>query len=194
MKRFEKLLSRLIGEDMTTSNQFYRQRFNLMADAVNRAGASELAPTRGMLCRMEELTLDTPTRGTGWYLYSGPWLGEPGMFAVISMSDTGRWMDKETCKIFEPFFLLLRHWKGYRSGTCDGHMIIKQHSGYINVYSEPERGHLRILIFRNRINEAVIVNPCNWNLLPLGEETNLCEDERSIEKLFSTVLQAYVIK
>ncbi|MEI6387101.1 MAG: GAF domain-containing protein [Spirochaetota bacterium] len=67
--------------------------------------------------------------------------GLDGPYGVISVSDTGTGMDEETSrKIFEPFFTT----KGASQGTGLGlsilYGIVKQHHGFVDVESEPEKG------------------------------------------------------
>ncbi len=55
----------------------------------------------------------------------------------ISVSDTGVGMDSRTVsKIFEPFFSLKSHIKGSGLGLSMVYNIIRQHEGFIDVYSE----------------------------------------------------------
>ncbi len=65
----------------------------------------------------------------------------PGDFIKISITDTGIGMDEATQKkVFEPFFTTKKRDRGTGLGLASAYGIIKNHGGFITLYSEVGRG------------------------------------------------------
>jgi CheY-like chemotaxis protein len=75
------------------------------------------------------------------FVDSKPYKVEAGDYIKITITDTGTGIDKEIQKrIFEPFFTTKEMGRGTGLGLASVYGVIKNHEGYINVYSEADQG------------------------------------------------------
>ncbi len=118
---------------------------------------------------------------------------QPGSYVVLTVSDTGHGMDKETqSRIFEPFFTTKEQGKGTGLGLSTVYGIIKQSRGYIFAQSQVNVG-TTFRIYLPRVEDAVDAQ----NPMPVaktakgGSETVLLvEDEESVRELVKETLES----
>lgn len=116
----------------------------------------------------------------------------PGEYVLLTVSDDGCGMDKETiAHLFEPFFTTKEIGKGTGLGLATIYGIVKQNNGFIDVYSEPGQGsifHVYLPRYLGKI-EAIPKAPSAAPLAHANETILLVEDEPAILKMIATMLQ-----
>ena len=119
-----------------------------------------------------------------------------GFCVLLTVSDTGQGMDKETqSHIFEPFFTTKETGKGTGLGLATVYGIVKQHDGHIICYSEPGHG-TTFKIYLPVIQTELDLNPTTVETaIPGGTETILLvDDEESIRELGAELLDSFGYK
>ncbi len=191
--RVQKLLLRIIGEDVRLRTVTNDATLPVFADGgqleqvlINLATNARDAMPKGGLLTIETGLQVLDERFTalhGW--------GVPGRYAVLSVADTGCGMDEETRKrIFEPFFTTKETGKGTGLGMSIVYGIVKQHRGFLSVYSEPGSGTVvRAYLPVHGSGAAPEDEVLPEAAVRGGSETILvAEDEASVRTLLATVL------
>jgi two-component system cell cycle sensor histidine kinase/response regulator CckA len=121
--------------------------------------------------------------------------GTPGLYALVSVTDTGHGMDEKTKeRIFEPFFTTREVGKGTGLGLAMVYGIIKQHEGYITAHSEQGKGttfkiYLPLIQAESDVTEPLIPATATSGL-PTGSETILlAEDDSEVRKITRNILE-----
>ncbi len=116
----------------------------------------------------------------------------PGEYVEISVADTGCGMPPEVLQhLFEPFFTTKAVGKGTGLGLATAYGIVKQHGGWIEVDSEPDRGTVfRIFLPRSESAEIVEAAPVSRISPALrGTESILVvEDEATVRAVMRSIL------
>jgi PAS domain S-box-containing protein len=117
--------------------------------------------------------------------------GKPGRYAVIKVADTGVGMDEKTKKnIFEPFFTTKEVGKGTGLGLAMVYGTIKQHNGYINVYSEPGKGTIfKIYLPLAESGEHLAEKKVTSNVSAGTEMILLVEDDEIVRVIIRSLLE-----
>ena len=143
IEQAEKILGRTIPKMIDIELRLEDQIWTISADPVQleqiilnlSTNAADAMPDGGrLLIETENIILDEE--------YARNHLGAtPGRYVLLSVSDTGQGMDKDTIqKIFDPFFTTKEIGKGTGLGLASVYGIVKSHGGYTTCYSEVGQG------------------------------------------------------
>ena len=189
----EKLLKRLLTEDIALKTRLTDDDTAIMGDSTqidqilfNLATNARDAMPRGgsLIIETKRVDLDNEFQRAHGY--------KAGSYILVTVSDTGVGMDEKTKQhIFDPFFTTKEVGKGTGLGLSTVYGIVKQHNGYINIYSEPGKGtvlHIYLPAARERPKQTEPVS----SEMKSGHETILvAEDNDSVRRLIKTILTRY---
>ena len=187
------ILRKLIGEDIDLAWHPGTVTLPVLMDPsqLDQILANLCVNARDAIADVGRITIETGTAAIDAD-YCSEHLGFiPGEFVLLVVSDDGCGMDRDTLDhIFEPFFTTKGVGKGTGLGLATVYGIVKQNNGFINVYSEPNRGttfriylprHLGDISQKPRSTDEQVVNGS-------GETVLVVEDEITILKLTERIL------
>jgi len=191
----ERLLRPLIGEDIELTTHLEPTIGCTRADAGQLeqvimnlvVNAKDAMPHGGKISiSTASVILDDSYHPENTFIKHGPYI-------MISLSDTGQGMDRETqARIFEPFFTTKEKGKGTGLGLSTVYGIIKQSGGYVFVQSELGRG-TAFTIYFPRVDEPSESNgatPVSLFAAGGSETILLVEDEESVRQLVRETLES----
>jgi PAS domain S-box-containing protein len=196
IKKVEKFLGRIIGEDIKLQMTFKADDIVVNADSgqieqvlLNLAtNVRDAMPQGGVFSIVtEKVVIDKE-----YVDFYGT--GTPGSYARITVSDSGVGMDAETRKrIFEPFFTTKEVGRGTGLGLSIVYGIVKQHNGFINVYSEVGRGTTFSIYFPLAPSDELAKPQQAASQYPVGgsETILMAEDDAVVRQLSKTVLEEF---
>jgi two-component system, cell cycle sensor histidine kinase and response regulator CckA len=189
----ERLLRPLIGENVALTARLAPEAGHTRADAGQLeqvlmnlvVNAKDAMPNGGKLTiQTQNVSVDEGHRGQTFI--------RPGNYVMLSVSDTGTGMDKETqSRIFEPFFTTKEKGKGTGLGLSTVYGIVKQSGGYVMVQSEEGRGTtFQIYLPRAEGTTEKQAAPVPGTTVGGTETVLLVEDEESVRQLVRDTLEA----
>lgn len=191
--RGEAFLRRVIGEDITLITTLNQGNIPVLADGGNieqvlmnlAVNARDAMPDGGILTIGTGIT-DIDDRYVRMHGY-----GSPGQYAVLTLADSGTGMDENTRQqVFDPFFTTKQAGHGTGLGLSIVYGIVKQHGGFINIYSEPGQGTtFRILLpLRTDIGNLRCIDAEPYSMCGGDETILVVDDEASIREYLETYL------
>jgi PAS domain S-box-containing protein len=195
VKNMDKMLRRLIGEDVDLVTVASEGLWNVKADPgqieqiiLNLAVNARDAMPRGGKITIETANVDLDESSVHSHAYA-----KPGLHVMLAVSDTGQGMNAQTqARVFEPFFTTKGPGDGTGLGLSTVFGIVKQSKGHIWVYSELGVG-TTFKIYLPKVEEAVVkAEPAMTRSdLRQGSETILVvEDEEAVRILVRRVLES----
>ena len=188
-----KMLRRLIGEHILLAWQPGLNLWPVRLDPsqLDQVLANLTVNARDAINGIGQITIATANITFEASLAQADGEGPPGDYVLLSVTDTGQGMDRQTqAHLFEPFFTTKPLGEGTGLGLATVYGIVKQNHGLINVHSQPGAGTtIKIYLPRAEAQPRTGREPVE-EPLRRGTETLLwVEDEPAILKLGQAVLE-----
>ncbi|HTI69911.1 MAG TPA: PAS domain S-box protein [Candidatus Limnocylindria bacterium] len=180
-----RMLQRILGENIQLQLKLGSQPLGIHADAgmMNQVLLNLVVNARDAMPAGGRLVIQTSGVEFDDLVASETVEVRKGAFVCLSVSDNGCGISKDILpRIFEPFFTTKDVGKGTGLGLATVYGIVKQHKGWINVYSESGHGTtFRIYIPRLATNPEPKAAPQSLAAMRGGGETVLLvEDDSSL--------------
>jgi two-component system cell cycle sensor histidine kinase/response regulator CckA len=188
-----KMLRRLIGENIELTTLLDPALGRVKADhgQIEQVIMNLAVNARDAMPDGGNLIIETSTVELGEdYVKRHP-TTVPGRYVMLSVSDTGTGMDKETqSHIFEPFFTTKPKDKGTGLGLAVVYGVVKQSGGHISVNSQVKKGTIfktYLPLVNDALEEPQHKSPAK--AVDGSETVLLVEDEEALRSLIRDVLE-----
>ena len=117
---------------------------------------------------------------------------KPGTYVMLSVIDDGCGMDPNTAAhVFEPFFSTKKVGQGTGLGLATVYGIVKQHDGFIRLYSEAGLGTTFRIYFPQHVVQPSAPKPDTLESIPHGhgETILMVEDDPHMRKMGMVMLE-----
>ncbi|MBI2423008.1 MAG: PAS domain S-box protein [Candidatus Hydrogenedentes bacterium] len=195
IRESESMLKRLIGEDIDFVAIQEEELGRVKADPVqlHQVLMNLCINARDAMPHGGKLTIETRNVDLDEDYSERHVSVKPGSYVMISVTDNGQGMDRETQeRLFEPFFTTKEVGKGTGLGLATVYGIVKQSNGNIWVYSEPDMGtSFKIYLPRVQAPLDSLHTPATpaTSAVERGSETILVvEDNEAVLQLARTIL------
>jgi two-component system cell cycle sensor histidine kinase/response regulator CckA len=193
IQEMERLLRPLIGENIELVTRLSPEAGRTRADAgqLEQVIMNLVVNAKDAMPEGGKITLQSSSATVRQHLHEQRFI-LPGPYVVISVSDTGHGMDKETqSRIFEPFFTTKEKGKGTGLGLSTVYGIVKQSNGYVYPQSDVGSGTTFYIYLPRVEDSAEGTRPAKSQENEKGgcETVLLVEDEESVRELVRETLK-----
>ncbi len=190
-----KMLRRLIGEDIDLAWRPGAKVWPVKIDPsqIDQILANLCVNARDAISGVGQVTIETKNCSFDDEYCADHAGFIPGEYVMFAVSDSGSGMTPDVLeKLFEPFFTTKGLHQGTGLGLSTVYGIVKQNNGFINVYSEIEKGTtIKIYLSRHTgQREVERLKSSQEVLLSHGETILMVEDDNSILKLGEKMLKS----
>ena len=192
ISNLQKMLPRMIGEDIELRTQLQRDLGKVKADPtqIEQVIMNLVVNARDALPTGGNVTIETANVYLDEAYVRDHVAVTPGNYVMLAVSDNGNGMDVETQRqMFEPFFTTKEMGKGTGLGLSMVYGIVKQSGGNIWVYSEPGLGTTFKIYLPTVEGEVEKEATTKYYSSPVNETLMLVEDDDGVRELLLSVLQ-----
>jgi len=196
----EKILKRLIGEDIELNTTLYDKDIIVLSDygQIEQILINLVTNAKDAMPKGGEIKIETSLFYMDEDFIVRHGYGKKGFYGALKVEDSGIGMEKEVMdRIFEPFFTTKEVGKGTGLGLSVVYGIVKQNKGFISVESEPNKGSIFTVylpVFESDVTvkqKQAVETTAEYGK---GETILLAEDDDTLRGLMKTVLEQFNYK